>query len=64
MNFVIMETIPQTLLHPPKTMLEIWESLPERTLYQLINNKLIMSPASLDIQQVVLGEFILKSAFI
>ena len=59
-----METIPQTLLHPPKTMLEIWESLPERTLYQLINNKLIMSPASLDIQQVVLGEFILKSAFI
>jgi Uma2 family endonuclease len=45
-----------TLIHPPKTMLEVWESLPEGTLCQLINNKLIMSPAPLDIHQVILNE--------
>lgn len=44
------------LLHPPKSMLEVWESLPEGTLCQLINNKLVMSPAPIDIHQVVLGE--------
>ena len=48
--------MPQTLIHPPKTILEVWESLPEGTLCQLINNKLIMSPAPLDIHQVVLNE--------
>ena len=37
-------------------MLEVWESLPEGTLCQLINNKLIMSPAPLDIHQVISGE--------
>lgn len=41
-------------IHPPKSMLEVWESLPEGTLCQLINNKLIMSPAPIDIHQVVL----------
>lgn len=30
---------------PPKTMLEVFESLPEGTLAQLINNQLVMSPA-------------------
>ena len=44
------------LLHPPKSMLEVWESLPEGTLCQLINNKLIMSPAPIDIHQAILNE--------
>lgn len=47
--------MPETIKHPPKSMLEVWESLPEGTLCQLINNKLIMSPTPLDIHQVVLG---------
>jgi Uma2 family endonuclease len=37
-------------------MLEVWETLPEGTLCQLINNKLIMSPAPQDLHQVVAGE--------
>lgn len=37
-------------------MLEIWESLPEGTLCQLINNKLIISQAPQDLHQVVLNE--------
>jgi Uma2 family endonuclease len=44
------------LMHPPKSMLEVWESLPEGTLCQLINSKLIMSPAPIDVHQVVLLE--------
>lgn len=48
------------LLHPPKSMLEVWESLPEGTLCQLINNKLVMSPAPIDIHQVVLGEIYIE----
>jgi Uma2 family endonuclease len=51
-----------TLIQPPKTMLEVWESLPEGTLCQLINNKLIMSPSPLDIHQVVLGDIYLEIA--
>jgi Uma2 family endonuclease len=47
--------MPQTLIHPPKTMLEVWESLPEGTLCQLINNKLVMSPAPKEIHQSVLN---------
>ncbi len=30
---------------PPRTMLEVFESLPEGTLCQLINNIIIMSPS-------------------
>ena len=45
-----------TLIHPPKTMLEVWESLPEGTLCQLINNKLIISPAPIVIHQQILNE--------
>jgi Uma2 family endonuclease len=48
--------MPQTLLHPPKTMLEVWESLPEGTLCQLINNKLTMSLAPIVIHQQILNE--------
>ena len=47
--------MPQTLIHPPKSMLEVWETLPEGTLCQLINNKLIMSPAPKDIHQEILN---------
>lgn len=46
----------QTLLRPPKTILEVWKNLPEGTLCQLINNKLIMSPAPVDIHQIILNE--------
>lgn len=45
----------ETLIHPPKTMLEVWESLPEGTLCQLINNQLIMSPAPREIHQKILN---------
>ena len=45
----------QTLIHPPKTILEVWETLPEGTLCQLINNKLVMSPAPKDVHQTVLN---------
>jgi Uma2 family endonuclease len=50
------------LIHPPKTILEVWESLPEGTLCQLINNKLILSPGPLYIHQVVLGEIFVELA--
>ena len=48
--------MPGILLHPPKSMLEVWESLPEGTLCQLINNKLVMSTAPIDTHQAVLNE--------
>ena len=44
------------ILQPPKSMLEVWESLPEGTLCQLINNKLIMSPPPKDVHQVILNK--------
>lgn len=44
----------ETIIHPPRTLLEVYESLPEGTLCQLINNQLIMSPALKDIHQKVL----------
>lgn len=46
----------QTLIQPPKTILEVWESLPEGTLCQLINNNLIMSPAPSILHQEILNE--------
>ncbi|MEO6288351.1 MAG: Uma2 family endonuclease [Ginsengibacter sp.] len=46
----------QTLIHPPKSMLEVWKSLPEGTLCQLINNNLFTSPAPIIIHQEVLNE--------
>jgi Uma2 family endonuclease len=45
-----------TLIHPPKTIQEVWESLPEGTLCQLINDKLIMSPSPIDLHQVILNK--------
>ena len=48
--------MPETLIHIPRTMLEVWESLPEGTLCQLINDKLVMSPSPIIIHQEVLNE--------
>lgn len=41
---------------PPRTIVEVWEGLPEGTLCQVINNTLIMSPAPLDNHQKLLGK--------
>ena len=44
------------LKHPPRTIIEVFKSLPEGTLAQLIENNLVMSPSPLDIQQKILNE--------
>ncbi len=41
---------------PPTTMMEVFKSLPEGTLVQLIENELVMTPAPLDVHQEVLGD--------
>jgi Uma2 family endonuclease len=46
----------ETMVRPPKTILEVYQSLPEGTLCQVINNQLIMSPAPADIHQKTLGK--------
>ncbi|MEO7308789.1 MAG: Uma2 family endonuclease [Chitinophagaceae bacterium] len=46
------ETIPA----PPRTMMEVFESLPEGTGVQLIANQIVMSPAPLPRHQIVSGE--------
>ena len=38
----------EVLVHPPRTMMEVFTSLPEGTHIQLIENNLVMSPAPLD----------------
>lgn len=45
-----------SVLHPPRTILDVWESLPEGTLCQLINNNLVMSPSPTDLHQLVSGD--------
>ncbi len=54
--------MPETLIHPPRTMLEVWENLPEGMLCQLISDKLVMSPAPIDIHQVILNEINIELA--
>ena len=44
------------VLQKPKTILEVWESLPEGTLCQLINNNIVMSPSPTDVHQLILGD--------
>jgi Uma2 family endonuclease len=44
------------VLQPPRTILEVWESLPEGTLCQIINNNLVMSPAPKYLHQFILGK--------
>lgn len=41
---------------PPRTLLEVFESLPEGTLAQLINNQIYMSPAPNVKHQILLAE--------
>lgn len=40
-----------TLQSPPRTLLEVFKSLPEGTLAQLIKNNLVMTPAPLFLHQ-------------
>ena len=50
---------------PPRTMLEVFKKLPEGLLIQLIENKLIMSPAPATDHQRVLGKiFVLMANYI
>ena len=46
----------ETIIRPPKTLLEVYKSLPEGTNAQLIENNLVMSPAPKDIHQKVLDK--------
>ena len=41
-------------IHPPKTMMEVFQSLPEGTLAQLINNQIYLSPSPSNSHQKVL----------
>lgn len=41
-------------IRPPRTMLEVYQSLPEGTLAQLINNQIFMSPSPTNSHQKVL----------
>ncbi len=43
-----------TAIKPLRTLLEVFQSLPEGTLAQLIQNELIMSPSPFDVHQQVL----------
>ena len=50
-----------TLLHTtPRTMLEVFESLPEGTRCEVINNTLVMSLSPLDAHQKILGKIFTK----
>ncbi len=53
-----METYPQDAAHtrPPRTGLEAFELMPEGTLCQLINDKIVMSPAPIPQHQETLDE--------
>ncbi|MDX2048380.1 MAG: Uma2 family endonuclease [Chitinophagaceae bacterium] len=44
------------ITRPPRTMTEVYQSLPEGTLAQLINNQLVMSPAPTTPHQRILGK--------
>ncbi len=48
--------IMEILAHPPKTLLEVYQLLPEGTLCQLICNQLIMSPSPSENHQKVLDK--------
>lgn len=50
-----------TSLHTPlRTILEVFESLPEGTRCEVINNTLVMSPSPLDSHQKILGKIFTK----
>ncbi|MBY0434980.1 MAG: Uma2 family endonuclease [Cyclobacteriaceae bacterium] len=43
----------ETLQHPPRTLMEVYEMLPEGTLAELIDNQIYMSPAPLFNHQIM-----------
>lgn len=43
----------RTYTKPPKTLMEVYQQLPEGTLAQLVNNQIIMSPTPTDAHQKV-----------
>lgn len=45
-----------TMIKPPRTLLEVFQSLPEGTLVQLIQNEIIMSPAPSFLHQQILAD--------
>lgn len=45
-----------TTIRPPRTMREVFNTLPEGTLVQLIENNLVMSPAPKDQHQLLVDE--------
>lgn len=52
----------EILIHPPRTILEVWKGLPEGTLCQIINDELIMSPSPITIHQIITGEIYVEIA--
>ena len=45
-----------SVLNPPRTIYQVWKTLPEGTLCQIINNTLVVAPAPLNNHQVVLNK--------
>jgi Uma2 family endonuclease len=43
-----------TMIKPPRTLLEVFQLLPEGTLAQLIQNEIVMSPSPLEVHQLIL----------
>ena len=41
----------ETLIHPPRTIMEVFKMLPEGTLAEVIDNTLYMSPTPITIHQ-------------
>lgn len=56
-----METI--TTIRPPRTIREVWDSLPEGTRAQIIENQLIMSPSPLDSHQKIFVDIFLPLGY-
>lgn len=44
------------VLQPPRTILDVWKSLPEGTMCQIVNNNIVMSPAPKSKHQSILGK--------
>lgn len=48
--------VTETAIQPPRTMMDVFKSLPEGTRIQLIENNLVISPEPLDRHQLVISE--------
>jgi Uma2 family endonuclease len=58
MKYLIMDT--EVMIRPPRTMMEVFKSLPEGTLVQLIENNLVMSPSPTDLHQRIVTKLTSK----